>query len=274
MKKKLEAELVSIAHRILQIKNKSDVNQLLIETQKLHEKLSVLKFVEDNFGEAKPTIGQAEMIEKIDLIFEEIPSPEIEKEINDEISIENEVVVDEIEEEEINALEKETDGFEEVEEQISDNIVEETKIDFEPVFEIETKTEVETKNQPVQISFEDLLGVDYKEANFVKLDEAAEIEELSVEKVYQEELKTESFSAIENSNGIQIDLTDKVSFIKNLFENSDEDYTRVINQLITYDNFEEAKNFINEMVKPDYNDWQGKESFEAEFLAMIEKKFS
>jgi hypothetical protein len=28
MKKRLEADLVSIAHRILQLKNKSDVNQL------------------------------------------------------------------------------------------------------------------------------------------------------------------------------------------------------------------------------------------------------
>ena len=45
MKKKLEADLISIAHRILQLKNKSDINQLYLETQKLYEKLSVLRFV-------------------------------------------------------------------------------------------------------------------------------------------------------------------------------------------------------------------------------------
>jgi hypothetical protein len=33
MKKRLEADLVSIAHRILQLKNKSDVNQLFLETK-------------------------------------------------------------------------------------------------------------------------------------------------------------------------------------------------------------------------------------------------
>ena len=47
MKKKLEADLISIAHKVLQMKNKSDINQLLIETQKLQEKLSVLKFIEE-----------------------------------------------------------------------------------------------------------------------------------------------------------------------------------------------------------------------------------
>jgi hypothetical protein len=37
MKKRLEADLISIAHRILQLKNKSDINQLYSETQKLYE---------------------------------------------------------------------------------------------------------------------------------------------------------------------------------------------------------------------------------------------
>ena len=57
MKKKLEADLISIAHRILKLKNKSELAQLHQETQKLYEKLSVLKFVEENFSDVKPTIG-------------------------------------------------------------------------------------------------------------------------------------------------------------------------------------------------------------------------
>ena len=61
MKKKLEAELISIAHRILQLKNKSDLMQLHKEAQHLYEKLSLLKFVEENFADAKPTIGYAEI---------------------------------------------------------------------------------------------------------------------------------------------------------------------------------------------------------------------
>ena len=55
MKKKLEADLISIAHRVLQLKNKSDINQLYLETQKLYEKLAVLRFVDEHFSEVKPT---------------------------------------------------------------------------------------------------------------------------------------------------------------------------------------------------------------------------
>ena len=79
MKKKLEADLISIAHRILQLKNKSDINQIYLETQKLYEKLAVLRFVEEHFGEAKPTIGQAEVVEKMKEFFENIAVPEFQK---------------------------------------------------------------------------------------------------------------------------------------------------------------------------------------------------
>ncbi len=70
MKKKLEADLISIAHRILKLKNKSDINQLYLETQKLYEKLAILKFVDENFDEAKPTIGHSEINSQIETIFE------------------------------------------------------------------------------------------------------------------------------------------------------------------------------------------------------------
>jgi hypothetical protein len=46
MKKKLESELMSIAHRILKLKGKEDVIKLHAETSLLYEKLSVLKFAQ------------------------------------------------------------------------------------------------------------------------------------------------------------------------------------------------------------------------------------
>jgi len=66
MKKKLEADLVSIAHRILKQKNREELDQLLQETQKLYEKLLVLKFVEEQFGDAEPTIGHASALHKLE----------------------------------------------------------------------------------------------------------------------------------------------------------------------------------------------------------------
>ena len=44
MKKKLESELISIAHRILKLKGKDDIIKLHAEVVALHEKLSFLKF--------------------------------------------------------------------------------------------------------------------------------------------------------------------------------------------------------------------------------------
>ena len=76
------------------------------------------------------------------------------------------------------------------------------------------------------------------------------------------------------AQGINIGLNDRIAFVKHLFGNSDEDYNRVLNQLITIDSFEEARNFIEDMVKPDYGDWQGKEDYEQRFIEIIEKKFA
>ncbi|MGZ9736824.1 hypothetical protein [Flavobacterium sp. GNP002] len=78
MKKKLEADLISIAHRILQLKNKSDINQLYLETQKLYEKLSVLRFIEEHFSEVQPTIGGVALEQKIESIFDQEALPQTE----------------------------------------------------------------------------------------------------------------------------------------------------------------------------------------------------
>ena len=58
MKKRLESELISIAHRILKLKNKSEVDQLYRESQKLYETLSVLKFYQDNFESVKSDVDE------------------------------------------------------------------------------------------------------------------------------------------------------------------------------------------------------------------------
>ena len=68
-------------------------------------------------------------------------------------------------------------------------------------------------------------------------------------------------------------MNDQIAFVKHLFSNSREDYNRVLSQLNTFDNFYETKAFIDEMVKPDYNDWKGKEDYEERFMDIIEKKF-
>lgn len=73
--------------------------------------------------------------------------------------------------------------------------------------------------------------------------------------------------------GIQIGLNDRLAFINNLFDQSEEDYQRVISQVQTLSSWKEAQNFIEQMVKPDYDFWEGKEEFEARFLKSLESNF-
>ena len=72
---------------------------------------------------------------------------------------------------------------------------------------------------------------------------------------------------------ITFGLNDKIGFEKHLFAGSSEEMNRVVSQLGSFNTFEEAKDFIEDMVKPDYNNWIGKEDYEQRFLEIIERRF-
>jgi hypothetical protein len=309
MKKKLEAELISIAHRILKLKNKSDLVQLHQETQKLYEKLSVLRFVEENFADAKPTIGLSEIQEKIEIAFE--AEPEVDAIVPEEfivtdkeetIAIVEEEVVEEtaevVSEEEI---EEETEKNTEVtsEDEIEEEVIQE-EISFKPAFELsfdanDTKDEevlIKEEPKPVssQITFDDLLGPDYVDPVFVKPEELVNNEKaqdpnqvIPIGRSYNDDAPVISMKNDFGSDpislndrmakGIIIGLNDRIAFMNHLFANSSEDYNRVLSQLMTFDTFQEAEDFIENMVKPDYNNWEGKDEYALRFLEIVEKKF-
>ncbi len=308
MKKRLEADLISIAHRILQLKNKSDINQLYLETQKLYEKLALLRFVDDHFGDSKPTIGQAEIEQKIEAAFEAIENEVpvtiiIEDNSIPEVEATPELVLEEEEQEEITEMEEpifeESEDLETLDEDNDEDENEEedeeTESPFIPAFKLEKEEEEEElieeapKQEAVQISFEDLIGGDFNEDLFVKVESNAY--ETPIEEEAEEVIETVSISLDEMelpeeaeepksvslneklSKGISIDLNDRIAFTKHLFGNDPEDYNRVLNQLITFDTFYETRDFIRDMVKPDYNNWEGKEEYEERFMEIIEKKF-
>lgn len=370
MKKRLEADLISIAHRVLKLKNKSEVDQLYIETRKLYEALTVLKFYGDNYEQVKAEISEEDITEKLAIALEEkqvaseIPTEvkaekkskkvveetieeKIEAEIEipeEEIVAEEEVLAEETTVEEIVAEEpileeivseeepiaeekevvvaetiEETNLEEEVtnEEKLEEIVTENTEV--EEVVEAESKTEsltellemlstptkkeevaednslfkpdfeltfdskineepaevkVEKTEKPAQVLFDDFLGTNYTEPVFVKP------EELEAEKKAKE--ATSKLSEYINkpnlndkiSRGLTIGLNDRVAFMKHLFDDNSEDYNRVLSQLITFDSLQEARDFLDNFVKPDYNDWKGKEEYAERFMEIIEKKFS
>jgi hypothetical protein len=68
-------------------------------------------------------------------------------------------------------------------------------------------------------------------------------------------------------------MNDRLGFIKHLFNGSDQDFNRVISQLNTRSTFKDAQNFINSMVKPDYNNWEGKDAYANRFMELVEKNY-
>ena len=96
MEKKLESELISIAHRILKLKGKEDVVKMHAEVSALYEKLSVLKFAHENFEDALPTIGS-------DSSFFGMLDTAFNNKVSDNIEVEDKIYInlDDVEDDEI-----------------------------------------------------------------------------------------------------------------------------------------------------------------------------
>ena len=346
MKKRVSAELISIAHRILKLKNNAETIQLQLEAKNLYEQLTVLRFYEENFELVKNEISQEVLEEKLaakPLAIAETPIKAIEENKDDEVellptpifeqaSAEEKVVVGELileEEEEEEVLGNTELVFEEetpIEEEfvaemepidaVKEEIIAEEVAPEEIAVEKIVETPVQQAStvvgtQAKQISFEDLLVHDYTEMNFVKVEDvpvevkianeavfepvdaveevvvaeiAPEVEAVfEAPKVLEQEV-TNTFQKVQESKisslndrlnkSIAFGLNDRIGFEKKLFGGSSDDFNRVISQLNTFDNFDEAQSFVQDFVKPDYNNWEGKEEFETRFMEIVEKKFS
>ncbi len=95
------------------------------------------------------------------------------------------------------------------------------------------------------------------------------------EKVENTEQKSKSKSLNDTFvKDLQIGLNDKLAFVKHLFNGSMEDYTRVLSQLNTIETEERSIAFITNMVKPEYDNWEGKEDYETRLIALIERRFA
>ncbi|WP_396137466.1 hypothetical protein [Flavobacterium sp.] len=301
MKKRISAELISIAHRILKLKNHSDTLQLQQEAKNLYDQLTILRFYEENFELVKNEIPETvfeEMLEgKPTEIFSAPIQEETEANIKATTPIVEETISDPIIEEKIMVAEL----IEEDNEDEEETIATEQKLE-------ETPNPISKQKETVakQISFEDMLVHDYQELDFVKVDDvpvaveqaneatfeavspeiASEMESINeieptsiiedkVEKPAEKKQKVDKTTSLNDklNKGINIGLNDRIAFEKKLFGGNAEDFNRVLSQLNTFDNFQEAESFIHDFVKPDYNNWQGNEEYEARFIEIVENKF-
>jgi len=249
MKKKLESELVSIAHRILKLKGKEDVLKMHEEARALYETLSVLKFAHENFEDDIPTIGNnSSFFDMLDTTFNNKVSDTIE--VEDKIYINlDDAEGDEISEPVMNKI-KDMVAFmpEQTEQERVDDIIE----------------SIVPKEQHFKGELEDLTA-DFREMPVFEPVTKVNTQNGQEKKSLNERIKR---------GGLSIGLNDKIAFIKHLFDGSTADYDRVISQLNTIQSLENANQFIDTIVKPDYNNWEDKDEFSQRFMEIIEAKFS
>ena len=242
MKKKLESELISIAHRILKLTGREDLEKMHSEIALLYQKITVLKFIENNHdGETSDFVG-------MDTSFFNALDGAFNNTVMDSVEVADKTFVNiDVEEEE--AI------MEPAIEKIKDMVAQ------MPEETIEVDTIIDAMNEPTETVEHDLNELSPSYAQLPIFDAVSpEPPQTSL----NDQLKTQGF---------QIGLNDRLAFVKNLFENSNEDYERVLSQLSTLDSHDEAMNLLDSIIKPDYNNWEGQEEIEARFLEIIENKF-
>jgi len=245
MKKQLESELISIAHKILKLTGREDLGKMQTEIALLYQKITILKFIEGHHEGELP-----ESVEADSSFFESLEPPHI-------TSVTNEVI-------EKNELEIPSDAIEET----TGTAIGLTE-DKAPQTAEETKTIKETEVEAPQIA-EDVED----EATEHDLSELSpSYAQLPIFDALEEAPQQTSLNDQLKSQGFQIGLNDRLAFVKSLFENSNEDYERVLSQLSTLDSYEEAVNLLDSIIKPDYNNWEGQEDVEGRFLEIIENKY-
>ncbi|WP_456379309.1 hypothetical protein [Lutibacter sp.] len=241
MHKKLKAELVSLAHSILEMKNNSDVGDLHKKAHSIYEKLTVLKFVNTHIN-TTPNIEESneEIVDKTEPIF-----VEEEKETNSIVS----EIIDEVEKPEI----------------LSEEQVEEI-FGIEDAMIKDDTTEIPSLQNTLEEELKDAISADVATELFERVTKKNPV----IEKITEN--KQRSLNDTLYKNNLQVGLNDRIAFVKHLFDGNQEDFNRVLSQLNSFKTEEEAKNFINKMVKPDY-DWTTKDEYEQRLTNLIERKF-
>ena len=265
MHKKIESELISLAHSILQMKNKEDVLALKAKAGELYEKLSVLAFV-DRYVETEAKESKTQILENI-AAMDKATSIEEELEVV-ELKTETEtLVVEELEAPKEKQKKKKKVKKTKLKKEIKVEKIEEEVLLKEQEKDIEVKEGLFSVQENA-LEQKNTLEEELKDT--ISLDVTTDLFENAVR---VETAPRKSLNDVLVRKNLQIGLNDRIAFVKHLFEGSQEDYNRVVSQLNSFKNEKEAIKFISKMVKLDY-DWSGKEEYEERFISLITRKFA
>jgi hypothetical protein len=246
---------MSLAHSILQMKNKDNVFLLKEKAKDIYEKLSLLAFVEE-YVNATPNLKQTK--EEVLAIVDTAIALQESKEQVQMAEEEAKIVVHQLE----GVKEKEIIEDIKIETKLEE-IVEQPFDELEGLmFSIDTPSE-DIKNDTKELGAQKTTTLEEELQDTISVDEMASLFDTPSPKSLNDKL----------TENIKIGLNDRIAFVKNLFEGNQEDFNRVISQLNTYTSEKDAKKFINKMVKPEYN-WSEQEELETRFIEIVERKFA
>jgi len=239
MHKKLEAELVSLAHRILQMKNKDEVAALRDKAQEVYERLAVLAFVDEHILTSNIEVSKEELLQKIETATALIDSKKLKKTNEKSFFKREEKIIEE-------------------KQPVREEPIKEATM-FEPKFD-SVKIDIGSLKSN-QISSKE----EFRDS--ISADKTSTLFDDDTSKKEKKTLNDKLFNQT-----IKVGLNDRIAFVNHLFNYSQADFNRVLSQLNTFKTEKEAKNFITTTVKPEYN-WQGKEAYEERLMLLIERKF-
>lgn len=241
MKKQLQKELVALAEKIVQANQHEQIETDILKEQarKIYEKLTIMHFTEINLS--------ASVI------------PKVQKETRGAAP----------EKEEEDALQDEEDDYAPDGTQFND---------AEAITEPNTEKikDIVAQMPPESGQIDEMLNHIIPKKNKNEMEELGGVHYDHLPKFEPVNVRAKDRPRSLNErlkNTIHIGVNDRHAFVKHLFEGSTVDYNRVLSQLNTIKTKEEALDFVLNMVKPDYNNWEGKEEYENRFLGIVENKF-
>lgn len=237
MKRKLKEELRKLSTDIITSRDMSDLDDLYKAAKDLYEKLAVLKFIEEKLKDVEIDVSKNVIADKFEKMATAV------------LSANSSVPENNPHEEDIMIP-----GMDTIKDIVS---------------EMPNGEEVpHTNDKPVDNVLEEFLS----QPDYMKNDK--ELFMPPAEATSKQENLAKSLNDRFNTKEIKVDLNNRLAFVKHLFEGSTEDYNRVLSQLNTIDSHERSVSFIENMVKPDYNHWNGKEEYVERFMQLIERRFS
>jgi len=272
----LKKEIQDLANQLAHTVSIDNSEQLLQVSRNLYEKIIILNHQTEQTAPKTPQETVAESVPespKAEISSEPVETPERELTVQERIqqimatAKKNETKIAIKPEEKPETIEKENiselkEPFVPVEKPVG---VFDKEIEKIESIKNEIKISKPTPSQQESV-LKSTLEREFKDA--ISADMAANMFEKAEKKVITKQSLNDRLS----QSQIQIGLNDRIAFVKHLFNNSQSDFNRVLSQLNSFDNEEEALRFINSTVMPEYK-WAEDSEYVERLINLVSRKF-